>query len=234
MGSQGRVFRRLEAVLDSWVHRAQMGWGHHRVLKEPEVSSRTAREAASPPTVKEGLAGNSEAGAGSRASPPHAHLFWPEHQWQAAYQRPEQAIPHTSTHNLGSPQSRGLKATQTPLGFCTVPSPPICPQPCNATQALPRPPRAPGPGHSLLSHLPLETGIHSPGRADGLSWGIRGRCPRATHPRMLADDPPHPQIAHLPHWCSQWLRGRSTGPVGCLGTLACGQPSTAQGLGIGY
>lgn len=74
MGSQGRVFRRLEAVLDSWVHRAQMGWGHHRVLKEPEVSSRSAREAASSPTVKEGLAGNSDAGAGSRASPPRARL----------------------------------------------------------------------------------------------------------------------------------------------------------------
>lgn len=131
-------------------------------------------------------------------------------------------------------ESRGPKATQAPLGFCTVSSPPICPQPCRATQALPRPPRAPGPGHSLLSHLPLETGIQAPGRADGLSWGIRGRCPRATHPGMLADDPPHPQIAHLPHWCFQWLRGQSTGLVGCLGTLACGQPSTAQGLGIGY
>lgn len=94
----------------------------------------------------------------------------------------------------GAHMAKGAASTWTPLGFCTMAGPPVCPQPCKVTQALSHPPRTPGVGHSLLSHLHLEIGIQAPGRADGLFQGLRGRHPRAAHPRTLRPTPALPGL----------------------------------------
>lgn len=203
----------LAAALDSWVHWAQMGWGHHHILEKPEVSSCTMREVVSSSIIIEGLAGSLNLGLGPML-PLHGHSCG-----KAASRRPEQATPSTLHPACGAHRAKRAASTQTPLSFCTMSSPPMCPQPCRVTQALSHPPQAPGVGPSLLSHTHLETGIQAPDRADGLSQGMRGRHPRAAYPRILGGENPRtPRFAYLPHWRVQWLQGQSAGLVECLGT----------------
>ena len=159
---QGHLLCRVVASLDPWVHWAQAGWGHPRVLEGPEISSCTTREAVSSSTIKEGrletvhtysdqrpVAGLPIRGQ-SKQLPTHLHPAW------------------------GACGTKEAASKRTLPGFGAVSSPPVRPQPCRLTKALSHPCRAPRLGHSPPSSSP---GNRTPGSQQGLREGGIPRLP---------------------------------------------------------
>lgn len=151
--------------------------------------ARAMTEATSSSTVKEGQARYSEFGARAILTL-WVHTCSEQHTCdRAAYQRPEPAIPKTSTPSLCAPRAEEAASTQMPLTFTMSSPPPLKtdPSPLSLTQS-------PALGPSPPPGLCLEAEIQVPDRAGWANSGHEREISQGPHHRILGAAPPPPNL----------------------------------------